>query len=122
MGINIDNLLFARKCKTFVYVIAFYFHINTLRYAYTIHATDLKTDEAVRFILAQSFTCSRWEATLHSQICILLWLTYKRVRNPIIYAFLLPNSMPLCFNWRYFFEPFKALSIRLGSFYEFSRN
>lgn len=68
MGFNIDNHLFARKCKTFVYVMAFYFHINTLRYAYDLHATDLKTGEAARFILAKSFTCSRWKAALNSQI------------------------------------------------------
>lgn len=68
MGINIDHRLFARKYKNFVYMIAFYFHIHIVRYTYDLHVADEKTGEAVRFILAQSFMCSRWKAALHSQI------------------------------------------------------
>ena len=98
MGIKIDDHLSARRCMK-IYVTSFNFQNNIFRHILWPPSTDKKTDEAVRFTVARSYYPQEVEScilfmdlskTEDSTPSPLLPLTFRRLRSPIISAFLFP--------------------------------
>lgn len=86
IGINIDDHLSARKCMK-IYVTSCNFQNNIFRHILGPPSTDKKTDEAVRFTVAQSYYPQEVES------CIPFTdLRLKILPPPLFYHWLLGDS------------------------------